>query len=289
MFEVVATGKKADIQAAWDALAWAEPTPTPAVDHQELRANVWQLRGYSETRDLAEQARDIIKDLCPDLSPVVAQLGDIDWVAKSLEGLPPVRAGKLVIVGEHAKEQVIGGQRPLIIEAGAAFGTGHHGTTLGAMTELIDITKRTRPANLLDLGTGTGVLAIAGRKLGIGHIIGTDIDPKAIEVAKENADKNQCKGLQFIVCRGTNNARLHANAPYDLICANIIAPVLKPLARHIPALLAQDGHIILSGLLHHQVSSTLSHYTAAGLRVVSRREIEGWHTIVLTKSTEDPA
>ena len=200
----------------------------------------------------------------------VAQLPDQDWIKLSQEGLPPVRAGRFFVYGAHDAGTVPHGVIPLAIEASMAFGTGHHETTALCLAVLSDLARRRRFAHVLDLGCGTGLLAIGAAKLWKKKIIASDIDPIAIEVTNENARGNGVADLvRGVVADGMTHPVLAAGAPYDLIIANILAGPLTHLARGIVASLAPGGMLVLSGLLHNQEKMVLSFYHRL-------RFVEGW-------------
>ena len=158
-------------------------------------------------------------------------LPDIDWVARSLEGLKPVRAGRFFVHGAHDRTLSHVGSIAIEIEAGLAFGTGHHGTTAGCLEMIDRVVRRERPRNALDLGAGSAVLAIAVAKLGRIPVLATDIDPVAIRVARQNVRLNGASAyVQAVTATGFHHPAFAANAPFDLIVANILARPLMQLA-----------------------------------------------------------
>lgn len=212
-------------------------------------------------------------------------LPDVDWVTKSLEGLQPVRAGRFLVHGSHDRDKVLPGDIAIEIDAGQAFGTGHHGTTAGCL-EMIDWVLRSRKVrNALDLGTGSGVLAIAARKVQPVPVLATDIDPVAVKVAKENVRKNGiASGITLETAPGFHHGAFSRFGPFDLIIANILA---RPLMRMAPALvrnLASGGTVVLSGILASQRMKVIAAYN--GQRLAHRRTIwrNGWVTIVMEKT-----
>jgi ribosomal protein L11 methyltransferase len=191
----------------------------------------------------------------------VAALPDQDWIKLSQQGLPPVRAGRFFVYGAHDAGQVPHGVIPMRIEAGLAFGTGHHETTSLCLAVLSDLAKYRRFAHVLDLGCGTGLLAIGAAKLWKRPVIASDIDPVAIDVTNENARGNGVANLvRSVVADGVTHPVLAAGRPYDLIIANILAGPLTRLAPGIVAALAPGGTLVLSGLLHNQEKMLLSFY-----------------------------
>ncbi len=212
----------------------------------------------------------------------VAPLPDQDWIKLSQEGLPPVRAGRFFVYGAHDAGQVPHGVIPMRIEAGLAFGTGHHETTALCLAVLSDLAKRRTFTNVLDLGCGTGLLAIGAVKLWKRRVLASDIDPVAIEVTDENAQGNGVGDkVRAVVADGLTNPVLGASAPYDLIIANILAGPLTRLAPQIVAALAPGAMLVLSGLLTNQEKMILSFYHR--LRFVGVWRDGPWSALVLEK------
>ncbi|MBB4185533.1 50S ribosomal protein L11 methyltransferase [Sinorhizobium terangae] len=211
-------------------------------------------------------------------------LPDIDWIAKSLEGLAPVRAGRFVVHGSHDRDKVRTGEIAIEIDAGQAFGTGHHGTTAGCLEVLASV-AHTRPVrNVLDLGTGSGVLAIAAWKLLHVPVLATDIDPIATRVASENARRNGVvTGMTFATAPSFHSTAFSTNGPFDLIIANILARPLMKMAPQLVANLAAGGSVILSGILAEQRWKVLAAYNGQRLKHVRTIWRNGWVTIHLTK------
>jgi ribosomal protein L11 methyltransferase len=215
----------------------------------------------------------------------VALLPDTDWIKLSEEGLPPVRAGRFFVYGAHDEGEVPRGVIPIRIEAGLAFGTGHHETTALCLATLSDLAKRRRYTNVLDLGCGTGLLAIGAAKLWRRRVIASDIDPVAVEVTRANAWANgEANLVHAVVADGLANPALAARAPYDLILANILAEPLTRLAPSIAKSLARGGTLILSGLLRWQENLVLSFYRPHGLIVRQIRRDGSWSALVLERA-----
>lgn len=214
----------------------------------------------------------------------VEPLPDQDWVKLSQEGLPPVRAGRFFVYGRHDKGRVPVNVQGLAIEAGAAFGTGHHETTSGCLTALEWMSQiGYRPANALDLGTGTGVLALAALRLWRVPVIATDIDPIAIEVTRENLRLNGGQmQIRPLVAEGFAHADIAAAAPYDLIIANILSGPLTQLAPGIRAHAAPGGKALLSGLLRTQELLVLAFYRSLGFRLERRWRLGPWSVLLLS-------
>ena len=211
-------------------------------------------------------------------------LPEVDWIAKSLEGLKPVRAGRFIVHGSHDRGKARAGEIAIEIDAGQAFGTGHHGTTAGCL-EIIAGVMRTRPIRrVLDLGTGSGVLAIATRKLAPVQVLATDIDPVATRVARENVRLNGIvSGIALETAPGFHSTAFGRHGPFDLIIANILARPLMRMAPQLAAQLAPGGQVVLSGILAAQRWKVLAAYNGAGLRHVRTLWREGWVTIHLDR------
>ncbi|MER8417232.1 50S ribosomal protein L11 methyltransferase [Mesorhizobium sp. M1329] len=211
-------------------------------------------------------------------------LPDIDWVARSLEGLKPVRAGRFFVHGAHDRRKRHSGELAIEIEAGLAFGTGHHGTTAGCLEMLEQVIRREHPRNALDLGTGSAVLAIAVAKLAHIPVLAADIDPVAVKVAAANARLNQVKGfIETVAAPGFHHPIFAARAPFDLIVANILARPLMRLAPQMAGNIALGGSIVLSGILGRQRDAVVAAYVGQKFRHVRTLHREGWVTIHLKR------
>ncbi|MEL6258953.1 MAG: 50S ribosomal protein L11 methyltransferase [Pseudomonadota bacterium] len=291
MFKLVASGPREAIEAAGATLAWMDPSPCTAVDTKEESRGHWRLDAYSETEGDAHGAAGIIELVNPELSSRIEAIEPRDWVTMSLEGLPPVRAGRFFVSGQHALTSVSPGRTAVWIEAGPAFGTGHHGTTLGCLLALDRELLKRRPGRVLDLGAGSGVLAIAALKSAADRAVGTDIDAQSVVVAAENASKNQvAAGFRSLKAAGTRHTAVLADAPYQTIFANILMRPLVRLAPEIVRVSAPGALIILSGLLLHQEPLVKRAFTARGLVLDRRIRRDGWLTLVLRKpqTPQDP-
>ena len=207
-----------------------------------------------------------------------------DWVANSLAGLVPVRAGRFLVHGAHSRASVRANDIGLEIEAALAFGTGHHGTTRGCLLMLESVLKRRRPARVLDVGTGSGVLAIAAARVLKGRIAAGDIDPVSVAAARSNAVLNRAGPFVHPVsARGLRHPALQGGGPYDLALANILAKPLRLLAPDLCAAMADGGEIILSGLLARDVNGVVSAYRAQGFKLARRISLEGWASLLMRR------
>lgn len=217
----------------------------------------------------------------------LSELAEVDWVAHVRRELSPVDAGRFFVFGSHDADKVPAGRVPLQIEATVAFGTGHHGTTLGCLLAYDRLlTAGWQPAKVADIGCGTAVLAMAAAATLPGAlVIASDIDRVAVDVAEANVAINGLEGrVDCLEAAGLQHKRLAEAAPYDLIFANILKGPLIELAPAIAAHLATGGRAILSGLLVVQAEAVTEAYVQAGLRLESRNDIGEWSTLVLQKS-----
>ncbi|RWM73592.1 MULTISPECIES: 50S ribosomal protein L11 methyltransferase [Mesorhizobium] len=273
------------IFAAFEAAFEDEGLPIAILEIDEDR-DIHEVSLYADGDVDAVEARvrEILAGLV--LSRPIARepVPDIDWVTRSLEGLKPVRAGRFFVHGAHDRRKRHSGELAIEIEAGLAFGTGHHGTTAGCLEMLEQVVRRERPRNALDLGTGSAVLAIAVAKLAHIPVLATDIDPVAIKVAAANARLNHVKALVGTVTAwGFHHPIFAARGPFDLIVANILARPLMRLAPEMARHIALGGSIVLSGILDRQRDAVISAYVGQRFRHVRTLHREGWVTIHLKR------
>jgi len=212
------------------------------------------------------------------------ELEDTDWVAKTLRDLSCVYAGRFVVHGSHDADKPRPHEIPIQIDAGLAFGTGHHGTTAGCLEMLNRVMKRKTFYNVLDLGTGSGVLAIAAAKAMPCFVLATDIDPVSTHTARTNTKINGVGSyIECVTSVGFTNVRTHQQAPYDLVLANILAKPLQAMALDIAAHTSPGGTVILSGLLPHQRAPLVASFRLQGLRLEHYHIRDGWLTLLLQK------
>jgi ribosomal protein L11 methyltransferase len=207
-----------------------------------------------------------------------------DWIKATLEELVPVRAGRFIVHGQHDRSRVSPNKLGIEIEAALAFGTGHHGTTRGCLLLLDDVLKARRPTRVLDLGTGSGVLAIAAAKALRVKVLASDIDPLAVRVARDNARLNGAGDLvETIRATGFSAPEFTKRGPFDLVLANILANPLRQMATQMARHLAPSAPVILSGLLPHQAQSVIAAYRARGLVLKRHLQIEGWSSLLMQR------
>ena len=205
-----------------------------------------------------------------------------DWVKATLEQLVPVRAGRFIVHGHHDRARVPPNKLGIEIEAALAFGTGHHGTTRGCLLLLDSVLKAHRPARVLDIGTGTGVLAIAAARALRRGVLASDIDPLSVRIARENARLNGAGNrVQTIQAAGFSAPQFARHGPFDLVLANILANPLRQMATPMAKHLAPSAQVILSGLLPHQAQSVIAAYRARGLVLTRHLQIEGWSSLLM--------
>ena len=270
------------------ANAMERMTPEPigvGVFEIEDDSGLWEVGAYF--LDAPDPAMMEVLALAFGAKPfALSELPEIDWVAKVRRELSPVEAGRFFVYGSHDADKVPEGRVALQIEATVAFGTGHHGTTLGclrAFDRLFD--AGFRPAKVADIGCGTAVLAMAAAAvLPDALVIASDIDEVAVDVALANVAINHLEGrLDCLEAAGFGHPRLAEAAPFDLVFANILKGPLIELAPDMAAHVAGGGLVILSGLLVVQAEAVTAAYVAAGFDPVSREDIGEWSTLVLRR------
>ncbi|HET9161406.1 MAG TPA: 50S ribosomal protein L11 methyltransferase, partial [Caulobacteraceae bacterium] len=244
--------------------------------------DVWRIDAFPTSDEEAEGIEARLK-ADKGLVVVVERLADADWLAMALSGLPPVSVGRFFVYGAHDRGLAPDNTINLRIEAGAAFGTGHHGTTVGCLDAYDRLIKRRRFERVLDVGCGTGVLAIAAARTGAKTVIGTDIDADSVRIANENARLNHARA-RFVHADGLDHRRVRQHGPYDLVFANILAGPLITLAPDIRRSLRPGGVAILSGLLRTQARTVTAAYLSRGYRLLERRHRDAWTTLVLKRT-----
>jgi ribosomal protein L11 methyltransferase len=265
--EATATRAATALEALAPAVAAFETTPGGA----------WRVEGFAEA--LPDGAALALIEAA--VGPVlVERLAERNWLAENQASFPPLRVGRFFVHGAHVPAPARSGLWPILVDATTAFGTGEHATTRGCLTAL----QRLRPRRVLDMGTGTGILAIAALRAGARRVLAADIDPGSVRVARLNLRRNGVGArAAAIESDGYRDRRIARAGKFDLVLANILA---RPLALMAPALaraLAPGGTAILSGLLARQERLVLAAHRAQGLVLERRIAVEGWHTLVLRK------
>jgi ribosomal protein L11 methyltransferase len=281
-YQIIAHGPRAIAEAAAEAIdaEAATETLTYSILEEDEDHDVWRIDAFPTSDEEAEALQAVLAGF--DLRVTKEVLADADWLAMALSGLPPVRAGRFFVYGAHDRGLAPPSTVNLRIEAGAAFGTGHHGTTVGCLLAYDSLLKRRGFKRVLDVGCGTGVLAIAAARTGTQVAVGTDIDRPSVRIANENADLNQADA-RFVHAWGLNDRKVRKAGPYDLVFANILAPPLVALATDIREALKPGGLAILSGLLRTQERRVFAAYHSRGFRVVRRLRRDAWSTLVLRR------
>ncbi len=256
-----------------------------SINETDEAKNLWETVAYFADAAEAREAQQLLQLS----SGIISTLPDTDWVKHSLEGLAPVAAGRFFLHGSHDRERRRHGGIPLEIDAGTAFGTGHHGTTAGCLLALDAILKQRKPKRILDLGCGTGVLAIAAAQATKRKTLATDIDPEAVRVTRLNATLN-CAGplINGVTAPGLKHSHIASAAPYDLIFANILARPLINLAQGLKSILAPGGNLILSGLTNDQVRWVSAAYRNRGLVCSQTLLLGNWATLTLVSKKKRP-
>jgi ribosomal protein L11 methyltransferase len=289
MWQIIATGPRALVEAGALSLDNLDPSPAEAVSAFETKRGHWRLEAISEDEAAARQVVQALDQSVPSLGAHASPLEDANWIAMSLEGLPRVDAGRFVVAGAHALPGRRTGRIAVRVEAGEAFGTGHHGTTRGCLLALEHLLRRrstslVRDHRVLDLGTGSGVLAIAAARAGYGRVEAYDIDPKSVRVTQENVALNEVGSRVFAigVSNGLKGLKMRQRR-YEIVFANILMRPLVRLSADLAHALLPGGRLIVSGLLVNQEPFVQNAYTGHGLILERRSRLEGWSTLVFRK------
>lgn len=275
-----------------DWLSAAEEPPAHAVTMFENQATGgWQVEAYYEVPPDAATLFAGFADLVA--TPSIMNIEDVpdeNWVAISQSALPPVEAGRFVIHGSHDRERIGFRLNAIEIDAGEAFGTAHHATTRGCLQALDRLARRRRFRSVLDLGCGSGVLAIAARRLlPRARIDASDNDPEAVRVARGNARTNRAAStMRIVISNGFDHPMIRGGGRLDLVLANILAGPLIRLAPAMRHALRSKGHAVLSGILIEQSPAVEAAYRGQGFVLTAKTIEAGWATLVLTKSRDLP-
>ena len=280
--QIVARGARADAEAAAEAIDFdvALEGATYSILEEDEDKGIWRIDAFPTTQDESDGINRVLAGF--KLKVTTEVLADADWLAMALSGLPPVKAGRFFVYGMHDRGRLPASSVNLRIEAGAAFGTGHHGTTVGCLQAYDRLIKARGFKKVLDVGAGTGLLAIAAARTGSKLAVGTDIDKPSVRIARENAKVNQANA-KFVHASGLGDRLVADNAPYDLVFANILARPLISLAQDIKRALVPGGTVILSGLLRTQERMVKAAYLSRGFKIVSRIHRDAWATLVLQR------
>lgn len=278
--------EKQSAQALGTAMERLDPEPMGVgVFELEDGSGLWEVGGYfTECPD--ETALAILTAAFNAAPFAVSQLPETDWVAKVKRELKPVEAGRFFVYGSHDADQVPADRIALLIEAAMAFGTGHHGTTLGCLRALDRLAAGGfEGKNVIDVGCGTAVLAMAAASIWPAPVLASDIDQVAVDVARANVVSNNLQGrVNCLEAAGFDHPDLKSSAPYDLIFANILKGPLIDLAPHMAAHIMDQGYAILSGILTEQAAEVAACYANLGLDLIKREDIGEWSTLTLRKS-----
>jgi ribosomal protein L11 methyltransferase len=280
MLILTALGTLTQIRAAADELDRHDPSPADAVSWFEEKPGRFRIEVYVPTKQDAASVEAIVGAAAPELHLKQKKVKAADWVAMSLAGLPAVRAGRFVVAGAHALANECGGRTNIWIEASEAFGTGHHGTTWGCLMALEGVLRERRVERVLDVGAGSGVLAIAAAKRGA-EALAIEIDPRAAAIARINTRQN--KVANRVQVAAGDGARLIAGQEFDLVFANIL---MRPLIRLAPTLVRATqpgGALIVSGLLRQQAPLVREAYANRGLILKTQIPRDAWMTLVWRK------
>ena len=281
--QIVSRGPRADAEAAADAID-ADPRlegATYSILEEDEDRHIWRIDAFPVSSEEADALMEVLGGHVT-LRTTSERLADADWLAMALSGLPPVRAGRFFIYGVHDRGRAPPNAVNLRIEAGAAFGTGHHGTTVGCLIAYDALLKRRRFKKVLDVGAGTGVLAIAAARTGSRIAVGTDIDPVSVRIGRENAKVNGVRA-RFVHAAGLNDRAVSSQAPYNLVFANILARPLILLAQDIKGALKPQGIAVLSGLLRTQERAVRAAYLNRGFKIERRIHRDAWAALVLRR------
>ncbi len=268
-----------------------DPMETAVAAFETEDGGPWLLEAYFAYEPDESAIKELVRPVVGDEADraVFSALEQQDWVQASLAGLNPVRAGRILVHGSHDRAQRRPNDTAIEIEAALAFGTGHHGTTKCCLRAFADELKLRTPHRVLDVGTGTGILAFAAAKVLKRIVVAGDIDTEAVRVARENARLNGIPGfLRFYVAPGVRGPLADRPGRFDLVFANILAKPLRLLAPDLARVASPNGALILSGLLARDVPGVLSAYAAQGWRLQRRYDLEGWAALVLKHRGQAP-
>ena len=281
----IETTGRGSARSVSEKLSHHTPEPLAVTEFENVESRGWRVEAYFEDApDLAGLASALGLG-GSDVSISSEPVPDENWVTLSQAALPPVIAGRFVIHGSHDRGRVGWRATAIEIDAGEAFGTAHHATTLGCLLALDTLAHRSAPRRVLDLGCGSGVLAIAAsRVLPRARVLASDIDPTAVEVARSNIRLNRAQGRVRALCAvGLHHTELRREAPFDLVLANILAGPLIHLAPSVAQAIAPGGIAVLSGILSEQAMEVQAAWRAAGFSMQGKLLLNGWATLVMRR------
>ncbi len=280
------TGRDA-AYALGDAMETLTPEPTGVgVFEMEDGSGLWEVGGYFE--ETPDDAALAVLAVAMGAKPfIISELPETDWVAHVRRELAPVEAGRFFVYGSHDADKVPEGCQPLLIEAAMAFGTGHHGTTLGCLRALDRLaTDGFVGRRVVDVGCGTAVLAMGAARIWADPVLASDIDEVAVDVARANVTANGLEGrVTCMEAAGFDHPALEEAAPFDLVFANILKGPLIALAPDMAGAMQDDAFAILSGILNEQADEVIEVYARNGINLHHRESIGDWTTITLQKMT----
>jgi ribosomal protein L11 methyltransferase len=262
-----------------------DPEPL-AVTLFEAEPPLFTVEVYYDTPPALDAIATALAELAGVDTPSLQEVPDLNWVALSQAALPPVEAGRLWLHGSHDRWRFAMRRTAIEIDAGEAFGTGHNPTTAGSLVALDALARRRNFRRVLDLGCGSGVLAIAAARLiATARIFAVDNDPIATEIARANARLNRAgRRLAIVTASGFDHPRVRRAAPFDLVLANILPRPLLRLAPQMHRALARGGIAVLSGLLNQQAREVAMAYRAHGFRLVACERRGGWTILTLQRA-----
>jgi ribosomal protein L11 methyltransferase len=272
-----ALGEGALSVSSYEVEEWAKPRPIWRVEalfdekpaHGSLAARV---AVAAAALAMAEPALEIVA------------VPNRNWLAEGFQAFPPLTAGRFHVSGDHIAEPAPPGLIVLRLNASTAFGSGEHESTRGCLLALSAMTRRRKPRRVLDLGCGSGILALAAAKAWRAPVVAADVDPEAVRVTAFNARKNGATAhVTAVISDGCSAPLLHRRAPYDVITANILARPLCRFARELAPLLAPGGRLVMAGLLQSQEAMVLAAYRMRGLQLLGRWRLGAWSTLVLAR------
>jgi ribosomal protein L11 methyltransferase len=278
---------RAQAYATGNALQDLLEPPPDALTVFENGPERWRIEAYFDTaqgeRDIAGELAPLLPGPLPEFSS--EEVPELNWVAISQAALPPVRAGRFTIHGSHDRGRVARGPNTILIDAGEAFGTAHHATTLGCLLAIDRLARSNKFGSVLDLGCGSGVLAIAVAKSIVGaRIVAADMDAQSVKVAAENVRLNGvAREVRVTEASSTMHPEIRSRAPFDLLIANILAGPLVRLAPELTPALDRGGTLVLSGILISQAPEVIATYGAHGFALQRHDRITGWSTLTFAR------